>query len=104
MAIPTLEETKLHLRLDDADTAEDALVEGLIDAAVDYASKYIGRPIPWSDDAGDPVDVPPSVKSALLLIVGDLFENREGQFVGVSAEANPAVVNMLHFYRVGLGV
>lgn len=104
MTVLTLPEIKTHLRLDADESAEDALLESLNEAAHDYASQYLGRPLPWLDDDGLPVVVPPSVRAAILLIVGDLYENREGRYVGVSVEANPAVTNMLHFYRVGLGV
>jgi hypothetical protein len=45
--------------------------------------------------------------SAALLIVGDLYENREGAVVAkassVSITPNPAVVNLLYPYRVEIG-
>lgn len=104
MAVLTLDEIKAHLYLDLSDTSKDSHLALLNDAAQDYASQYIGRAIPWVDDLGAPVDVPASVRAALLLTIGDMFENREGLIVGVSAAPNPAVVNMLHFYRVGLGI
>lgn len=99
MTVLTLPEIKTHLRLDADESAEDALLESLNEAAHDYASQYVGRPIPWD---GEPV--PPSVKAAIKLIVGQLYEDREATYVGVSVEDNPAVVNMLHFYRIGLGI
>lgn len=99
MTILTLTEIKQHLRLDESETAEDDLLASLGDAAHDYAEQYVGRPIPWD---GEPV--PPSVKAAIKLIVGQLYEDREATYVGVSVEDNPAVVNMLHFYRIGLGI
>lgn len=102
--LPTLPEVKMHLRLDESETAEDAHLQSLIDAAADYASQYVGRPIPWQDGEGQDVAVPHSVRAGILLIAAGLYENRESEFVGVSVEANPAVTNMLHFYRVGLGV
>ena len=40
----------------------------------------------------------------MLLIIGDLYENREGQFIGVSQATNPMVEKLLHFHRKGLGV
>lgn len=104
MSLPTLSQVKDHLRLEQSETAEDDLLQNLIDAAHDYAQQYIGRSIPWDDDQGSPVAVPMSIHSAILLIIGDLYENREGKIVGVSSEVNPAVVNLLHFYRVGLGI
>lgn len=104
MTVLTLPEIKTHLRLDESETAEDALLESLNEAAHDYASQYLGRPLPWLDDDGLPVVVPPSVRAALLLIIGDLYEHREGQIVGATIVDNPAVERLLHFYRVGLGV
>jgi|SRR5690554_2286595 len=103
--ILTLEEMKTHLRLSlDPDSEIDPQLEDLEAAAVDYASQYLGRPLPWLDDDGLPVVVPPSVRAALLLIIGDLYEHREGQIVGETIVDNPAVERLLHFYRVGLGV
>ena len=69
-----------------------------------HASQYIDRPIPWTDQAGELVPAPPDVKAAILLIIGDLYENREGLIVGTIVSTNPAVQNLLHFHRVGLGI
>tara|TARA_R110000765_G_scaffold213592_3_gene318643 strand:+ start:82 stop:426 length:345 start_codon:yes stop_codon:yes gene_type:complete len=106
-----LEDIKRHLRLDPApDSETDPELESMLDAAVDHASQLIGRPIPWevaegSSSSSDPDFIfPPSVRAAILLIIGDLYENREGQVAGVTLDENPAVIRMLHFYRVGLGV
>lgn len=95
---------KEQLRLEPDDDAEDALLIQMSYAAVDYASNYIGRPIPWKDESGADVDVPHSIVSALLLIVSDLFVNREGAMRDARLHDNPAVARFLHFYRVGLGV
>lgn len=43
-------------------------------------------------------DVPQALRSAILLIVGDLFENREGQ--GAPLAANPTVDNLIFPYRI----
>lgn len=101
MSLPTIEQIKVQLRMEPDEQAPglDDELQALLDDAVDYASQFLGRPIPWTEDSS----VPGSVRRALLLIVSDLFNNREGQFVGVTAADNPAVVRMLHFYRVGLG-
>ncbi|SDS03303.1 Phage gp6-like head-tail connector protein [Halopseudomonas litoralis] len=99
-----LSDVKIHLRLDpepDADT--DRELEGMLAAAIDNASQYINRPIPWVDEQGNEV-FPPSVRAAILLIVGDLHENREGIITGTIVARNPTVERLLHFYRVGLGV
>lgn len=98
----TLPEVKAHLRV--RHDAEDDVITGMATAAEDYVSQYLNRPVPWVDDDGEPVEIPASVRSAALLVVGDLYTHREGRFVGTIQTDNPAVENLLHFYRVGLGV
>lgn len=91
---------KTHLRLDpDADSDTDAYLEGLYDAAADYCEKYLGQALPVDTDG-----LNPSVRAAMLLIIGDLYENREGQVVGQSFSVNETVTNLLHFHRTGLGI
>lgn len=43
-----------------------------------------------------------AVKAAIKLIVGDLYENREGKIVGMAQSDNPTVMRLLHPYRVYL--
>ena len=100
----TLDQVKKHLRLCPNDAEENDHLDLIISAAVSHASQYIDRPIPWTDKAGELVPVPPDVKAAILLIIGDLYENREGLIVGTIVATNPAVQNLLHFHRVGLGI
>lgn len=58
----------------------------------------------YADDGASPTDyranIPAALKQAMYLIIGDLYENREGQIVGVSAMENPAVNALLAPYRV----
>ena len=42
--------------------------------------------------------------SGILLVLGDLWENREGKIVGVVHSVNPTVDNLVHLYRRNLGV
>lgn len=103
MAVLTLEEIKAHLRLDGND--EDALLTALSEATQDYATQYLGRTsIPWDDADGLPVPVPASVKAAMLLIICDLYENREDQVVGTIVARTGTADRLLHFNRVGLGI
>lgn len=43
------------------------------------------------------------IRSAILLTLGDLWENREGQFVNATSQVNRTVENLLHFHRRALG-
>lgn len=46
-------------------------------------------------------DVPVAVKQAMHLIIGDLYENREGQVLYPGAlQNNPTVMRLLNYYRV----
>ena len=69
MTTVTLDEAKLHLRVDQ--DFEDDYITSLILAAEGHVSMYLG------DDLPDPM--PASIKAAVLLLVGDLYENRERQ-------------------------
>lgn len=97
----TMAEIRSHLRLD-ADDASPEL-EVYQAAATDYITQHLGRPVPWSVDGAE-VPVPASIKAAALLIVADLYENREAQFIGSIRADNPAVERLLYPYRVGLGI
>ena len=88
----TLAETKLHLRVDHSD--EDALITALMDTATAACADYLNMAA-----ADLVVAVPAPVKSAALLLVGDLYSSREAvgerQFY-----KNPAFEALLNPYRV----
>ena len=88
----TLQETKLHLRVDHSE--EDALIEALMDTATAACADYLNM------EAADlVVAVPAPVKSAALLLVGALYENRES--MGERPyNKNPAFEMLLAPYRV----
>ncbi|AEK63188.1 head-tail connector protein [Collimonas fungivorans] len=70
-ALTTLATVKAHLRIDGSD--EDTSLAIYIDAAEQYVNE-------WCDKRDTPfLTLPPVVAAAVLLIVGDLYENREGQ-------------------------
>lgn len=70
MHLITLEEAKLHTRIDHED--EDALLLVMIDAAHAYVAHATGR----TDLEANP---PPMAKQAALLVFADLYANREAQ-------------------------
>lgn len=63
---------------------------------ISYSAGYVS--------GGSPDDFPLAIKQAMLLVIGDLYQNREGQFVGVTAQVNPTVMNLLTPYRVAMGI
>ncbi|ART49201.1 head-tail connector protein [Acidovorax carolinensis] len=88
----TLPETKLHLRVDHND--EDALIEALMTTATAACSDFLNM------DAADlVVAVPAPIKSAALLLVGALYEQRESQGER-PYNKNPAFEMLLAPYRV----
>jgi hypothetical protein len=84
----TLSEAKQHLRVMHAQ--DDQYIEHLIDAAEGHVSAYLG------DDLPDPAPAP--IKSAVLLLVGDLYENRERQST-VTLHGNRTFEMLLAPYR-----
>lgn len=101
MSLPTLDDLKRHLRI--RVSAEDQDLQEKLDAAIDHASQYLGRPIPWSSEEESEVPVPASVRGAILIIAAELYANREQAVVGTTYTKIPVAENMMHFYRVGLG-
>lgn len=67
----SLELMREHVRVD-VDQVSDALMKAYADAALAHCMKICDEPA-WVVAT----DVPPQVKAAMLLILGDLNENRE---------------------------
>lgn len=86
----TLTEVKHHLRIDSAE--DDQRITMLIAAASEYAEAFCKRTFPDLDQARIPTPLPPSVKAAVLLIIGDLMENP-------SADINQAAQRLLWPHR-----
>lgn len=92
--IVTLSEAKLHCRVDTA--TEDDYIESLIDAACTWLQNYLNQTIP--DNADSPVTYPAPLRHAVLLMVGDMYENRSAKVDSKMAE-NPTLYNLAYPYR-----
>lgn len=115
MSYVTLEQAKAHLLV--IHDSDDDLIMQNIDAAEAYAANYMNRPAiednphcTWlrnqpvpvvSSEPQDPV--PKSVVQAILLLVGDYYENRTAQ-VTTALTPNAAAENLLWFHRIGMGI
>ena len=89
-ALLTLDEAKLHCRIDHND--EDALLGALIATATTAVANYLNVTSVDSTAAAP-------VKSAALLLVGTLYEQRESQG-DRQFYKNPTFENLLNPYRV----
>jgi uncharacterized phage protein (predicted DNA packaging) len=87
----TLDQAKAHLRVGHGD--EDALIELYADAAVQSCLKHCGRKIvPPGDEA--------VFRAAALLMLGDLYANREGVIAGQTFSVSPTIENLLYDSKV----
>lgn len=110
MSIVTLSEAKLHCRVDHND--EDTLIQLYLDAAELSVANFLDRNVYAStiaqgtDTAGIVINAP--IKSAILLLVGHYYANREATTMNVTTlnvvEAPMAVRWLLMPYRATLGV
>jgi hypothetical protein len=103
MNILCLSEMKAHCNIDADDTRHDEALYIFADAARQAVSNFLNREVPWYEDSNNLEYVPAAVKMAMLLIVGDLYFNREST-VDKAASRNPAMDMLLYPYRVGLGI
>ena len=91
-ALLTLADVKLHCRIDTND--EDSLLGALIATATTAVADYMNMD---ADDVDDTAPAP--VKSAALLLVGSLYEQRESQGER-PYNKNPTFEALLNPYRV----
>lgn len=110
MALVTLTLAKKHLRVLHDD--DDSEIEAYLAAAEDVVTKYIDRAVyapaddsppgaPPSGDDGTAIEISPSITAAILLLLGDLYENREVDSQDTSSAMLPRAVRaLLAPYRV----
>ena len=104
-----------HLRVD-ADDDEADLIGLYLAAAEDAALSFMNRQVFADADAmtaatqagsgGEyPIVVTAAMQAAILLILGQLYENRENAVIGVTAMELPnGAFALLQPYRMNLGV
>lgn len=97
---------KQHVRLELDDDSQDSLLESYAGAAWDQVQAQTGRTLyPTKqeipvDDEGEPTDdhalvLNDALTTAMLLMIGHWFENRESVVIGTIATELPMAVNSL---------
>lgn len=96
MTIISVEDAKAHLNLDTDD--DNTLIAAKITAAEAWLANFIGNAL--DDDAAFPNGTPAPLLEAVRLLVGHLYENREGSLVGVPSELLPlGIYDLVAPYR-----
>lgn len=77
-----------------------SVFNGINSVRIQYAAGYASANSPPTDN------VPSSLKSAILLQIGNLYQNRESQVVGTVVNQLPTggVLHLMRQYRVALGM
>ena len=75
----TLCEAKKHLLIDNSFKDDDEYILALIDAAEEAVSINLCVPL---DSIAEGGEIPPSVKAAILLLIGNFYANREPVVTG----------------------
>ena len=91
MARTTLALVKEHLRVDGLDTSQDNVLAIYTDAAEEHVEMWCDRKFGAT--------FPKSVTAAVLLYVGELYENRESLNVGSAANVLPTLDRLLQPFR-----
>ncbi|MEM9965004.1 MAG: head-tail connector protein [Asticcacaulis sp.] len=86
-----LDMAKNHLRVQT--DADDALIEAYADAAVLSCLKACNKTLV-------PVGAEPVFRAAALMLLGDLYANREAVVAGQTFSLSPTIDRLLHHYRV----
>ena len=92
MSLPiSLDLAKAHLRIGD-DTSLDTLIEQYLEMAFAIAEDYTNRKLTegYSEES-----IPASIKAAVLLILGTLFDNEADVVVGRSVAQLPLTAERL---------
>lgn len=97
----TLNEVKKHINIDESFTEDDNYITDLIKVAEDAVAKNENIALNNMIEDGE---LPPSVKHSILLLVGNLYNNREATSYSVPSEVPYAykyLVNLNRNFTVG---
>lgn len=106
MAMIELATVREHCRIDDDDTSEDSLLDLYTGAAKRYVEKWTRRKLyetnadPGFDTDEDRLLVDDDVRTAMLLLIGHWFSNREAVSANSANEVPLAVEALLQPYRI----
>lgn len=102
-----LEIIKQHCRIEPDESDEDALLETYSNAARRYVENYTDRALYETPEAAvlsadkDALALDDDITTAMLLLVGHWYANREGVVIGaITAEVPMAVEALLQPYRI----
>lgn len=92
MANITLQEVKLHCRIDVTNTLEDSLLQIYIDAALEACQKHIGKSF-------EVQEFTPAIKAGCLMYIAHLYENREMVTSSIVNQVPLAISSLWSIYR-----
>lgn len=92
----TLEEAKKHLQIDDSFKDDDKYILSLTQVAEDAVSQHLDTPFKELITDGE---LPASVKHAILLLVGNLYANREPVSYTTVVKVPYTLEYLLGFYK-----
>lgn len=92
----TLNEVKKHLNIDESFTEDDDYITSLIKVAEDAVAKNENIALKDMIEDGE---LSPSVKHSILLLVGNLYNNREATSYSVPSEVPYAYKYLVNLNR-----
>ena len=93
-----LSQVKKHILVDETFTDDDNYIQSLMDVAEASVSKHIDCPLACIEQEDG--TLPPPVVHAMMLMVGNLYSNREPDVMGTIVTELPLSYNYLvNLYR-----